>query len=244
VKTKILLLIAVFILPLLSYGQKKFNSRQNYGIIIIDDENQIEGVIELNGDQLSPWDVQKKVIFYTTEQFIAGRIRKRDRLEFKPEEIMGFTFGERVFLSRGYSPSSLMNRNPKMELHFLELVVDGSLQIFLYYDNPGFTVIGMTENVDRRKEECRDNPLLLISKNGGNLEDVMSINIMDFISDVPEVVAKYHEGVYGFKPVGTEERRGLGRMVAQKADQHLLREQIMPIAADYNSHFIDFPEGD
>ena len=228
-------LVAVCLPLLLSAQQGKLAANQFYGTVFIDETTVLEGIVELNGNENTPWDIQKRVRFFTEEQLAAGRVRRRDKQEFRPGDILGFQVGERIFLSRRYAAESLLRGAPEGDYLFLELLVDGPLQLFNFFDAPPPVRVGTSERLERSDEDYRSNPDILIGRPGERLRDIAFIDVADYIGDSEEVMERYHNGYYGIKPVNHEERRGLGRFVAQAIDKQARRELVMPLVLDYNA---------
>ncbi|MCB0632133.1 MAG: hypothetical protein R2824_23115 [Saprospiraceae bacterium] len=201
---------------------------------IITKKGEEKGIIWLNGNDMSPWRLQKTVLFLPEKKFLkAKKLKRNDFDKYKPKDILGYRFADRVFLTRKYSEAASIGVNLLPSRHFLEALVEGEMMVFRYYTTP--ESVGMAEVIDKEREEARNNPLTLLELDEEDLQPVHMVNFYELLEDCDFVYDKYDTGGYGFMPKPEEKKnKGLKGLINRSLET-ANAEFVLDMAKDYNS---------
>lgn len=210
---KTLIIIAASLISVFSFSQN-LGPNQHLGKILKEDGTQEEGIIE--ADLTLPWRLQKEIKFFDKMLLEYGsKIKNKDKKEYGPKDIKGYSIGDKVWESQKYADLSAVGPAALGAMFFLERVENGKIKLFNFYGTPPAIVTG--ETIDQSNEEYRT-PLLLIQK-GTDKAKVLApaTDLSKFIGDCPEVNEKYKKGEFGNKAVD-EDKNKMGKLLARASD--------------------------
>ena len=233
-----------------SYAQE-LGENQYEGYVLDDKGKKKEGILQVARSS-SPWENQRHVWFISKKAWekSGGKVKKKDKEKFKAKDIQGYGFDGREFRQVKYVSSgnndigSEVNKfsgatsaigNLTKNKHLLEVVLDGEVKMYRYYDYPpevSATVGGEeAEKMKEMQEDLRKNYSILIKKGKkGKLRDFSSIlSFKKFIADCKPVSKKYLNDEYTMKS------KGVKGMVQKSMGSAPLEKMLVEIFTDYNA---------
>ena len=201
---------------------------QHLGKIIKSDASTEDGVIEANTE--FPWSFQKEIKFYDTK-LLGTKIKGKDKKEFGPKDIRGFTFDDRTYESNKFADLSAVGPASLGAMYFLEVVLTGKINLYHLYDSPPTFISGTT--IEEANAAART-PRLLIKKGDDKVKELTNNNISKFIEDCPSVLAKYDKGEYG-NTVRDPNKSLAGNLLAKALAGSPQEAILMDIVKDYNA---------
>jgi hypothetical protein len=235
-KTHLTISFIVLLFSLHTYGQEfKLKANQCHGKIFVSESETLEGIIELNGDDSSPWKNQEKVTFIDKDVFATGKVKRKDKKTFKPGDIIGFEFDGRKFFTKQFWGLGMVTIKIGKNLYFLEKIVDGKISVYNYFLTPAPVTTG-SGSMEEEHKRCRVANFIL-EKDDLPLKGCQDVVILDYIADCDAVTEKYKNGGYGFTPVIQENKSKLAGMASKMVDSERINEIIIPLISDYNKYF-------
>jgi len=216
-------------------------SNQYPGYIIDLNGLKTEGVVWLKGNERNPWDNQESVRFVSIEQFNAASLTKRDWAKYKPKDIKAYGLFNWHFISESHSDKSSLGTGMIPKRYFLKEITKGKVDLYALYNDPPFIKVMTSkaeqEAYERELQNRRENPRVLVRNAKGKLSNPTDINISAMLADCPEVLEKYNNGAYGFKPSDDGNKKGLKKFIGRVMDANNASAggRLVPIFVDYNA---------
>lgn len=209
------------------------------GEITMKDGTVRKGYIDLKGGEMSPWATQQSVKFFSDEAIADGKLKGKEKEKFKPRELKGFTAGERNFEMLKVSASKFTSGIGIPQNKFVERLVDGKVKLYKLYEAPDPAAVNIGEEQiaahEAELERMRNEPVYIISNDGGKLTPIGKVDLMELLKDCEEVQKKYESGGYGVEPYKKGKNSKLGKMIANKANSILAGDVLVEILNDYNA---------
>ncbi len=217
-------------------GQElKLKANQRHGRIFVTESETLEGIIELNGDDSSPWKNQEKVTFIDKDVYANGKVKRKDKKNFKPGDIIGYEFDGRKFYTKQFWGLGMVTLKIGKNLYFLEKIIDGKISVYNYFLTPAPITTG-SGSMEQEHERCRVANFIL-EKDDLPLKGCQDVVILDYIADCGAITEKYKSGGYGFTPLIQENKSKLAGMASKMVDSERMNEIIVPLISDYNKYF-------
>ncbi|WP_419867798.1 hypothetical protein [Chryseobacterium sp. CT-SW4] len=231
---------------------------QKYGYIIDKSGKKIEGIVQLNGSSMSPWQNQSKVKFAAKDDIDKSKSKIKYK-SYSAGDIKEYMIYEnetpRVFQSVKYTNTREAMNNPENTLglnagfkaltnltknsQFAELVTDGKIKVYKLYGYPTAASIGVSEATTQSEaRRIRENPNYIYSKKGGKIEELSAAKVKTITADCPVVKEKITKGEYGSIKNDTKKRSGVGKLIREEVDNALTDKQSMikEVINDYNEN--------
>lgn len=208
------------------------------GKIIMSDGKELVGYIKLNGSEMSPWNNQKSVEFFTEEATKDGKVKRKEREKYKPKDIKAYVAGDRYFESMKISEAKLDIGVGIATWKFVERIVEGNVNYYHIYETPEFVSVTTTEEEriqqEQELERMRNNPMMVLIK--GSEEPILAgkVDLGEFLSECPDVQEKYNNGDYGVEPFSKNRETKVGKWIGNAADAEAMRAVLPEILTDYN----------
>ncbi|HFA50429.1 MAG TPA: hypothetical protein ENJ95_15555 [Bacteroidetes bacterium] len=229
-------------------GQTKMKENQSKGLILVKGKKTDDGIIEL-ASLSNPWENQRKVKYIKEKTFNKGKVKKKDWEKYKPKDIDGYQFGDRVFVVEKYTPvgTALQSTNVNKlttatalagslskNKHFMELVLDGEIKVYRFYNYPpeasaqvGNDQIGayaeMVENIRTYYEV-----LIKVGKKG-KVQNFKKVKIEELLAGCEEVKTKYLNGEYALK------KNAMNQLLKVGGGGYELEKSVVEMIRDYNN---------
>lgn len=260
---KKLLLLGLFSLMTSNiYAQEdnaEYEMRQNekYGYVIDKNGKKIEGIVRLNGDEMNPWQNQKKVKFIATSDIDKSK-KKQKFKAFDPDDLKEYVVfddnhNERHFevikytntkegfntatggLSGGIKAFNNLTKNKQ----FAEVVTDGKVKVYKLYGFPTtFSAGGQIAVAEQENQRLRQNPSYIYSKKGGKLQELDLAKAKTIVSDCAYVKNKVAKSEYASLKNDDKKRSGLGKFIKNEIDNAMsnIPQIVDEVIADYNEN--------
>jgi hypothetical protein len=198
-------------------SQTVLKENQFEGYIVMKNGDKKEGIIEIGNISL-PWSYQEDVKFFDKAVLSKPKVKKDDKMECKPGEVIEYGIGTSKFMLVEYQnmDGSANNvngltaglsalKNATQTKYFAELFREGKISVYKFYNSPpGFYATSgdaQAANMDALIHDCKTKYDILIEKDGEKAKSFEGISIKKFFKDCEMVVKKYDEGKYTKKPV-------------------------------------------
>jgi len=210
--------LLLFGFVLIAQGQE-LGDNQRKGYVIDNDQNRLEGIIEIKNSQ--PWANQRKISFIPMDKWTSGeKIKKKHKEKYTTKDIVEYGYDDTVFKkvkyknvnaiakSTGNSKLGRFNKissglkNAKSS-YFAEMYQSGKISMYKFYNAPPDVSISSgeeTEELKRMAEESRTNYDILVIKEGEGAKSFESVNIKKYFKDCSYVVDKFKDKQYTKKP--------------------------------------------
>jgi len=258
---KKLLLIALLGISALSYAQEdntdyEIRSGEKYGYIIEKNGKKTEGIVRLNGSDMSPWQNQKKVKFIAATDIDKSKKRQKFKT-YDADDLKGYMAvddnTERVFESIKYTNTKegfntattglsggikAFNNLTKSE-QFAEVVTDGKIKIYKLYGYPTtFSAGSQVAVADEETQRLRKSPSYIYSKKNGKPEELTIAKAKTIVADCPVVKEKIAAGDYGSLKNDTKKRSALGKFIKNEIDNAMSDNLsiVNEVIYDYNQN--------
>jgi len=260
---KLLFMASMTLLPFCSFAQEsdsdyELRANEKEGWIINKKGEKIEGIVRLMGSEDSPWVNQQKVKFIAKSDIDTG-IKKQKFKVLDADDLQGYAAYEGDILREfelvkytnvraastagsGLGGSLKKIKNLTNNDHMAEKLIKGSITVYKLYELPTSVAVG--EKQAREMEEdlkrIRTKPRILVSKNGGKLEELDSKDMKKLTEDCSLVRTKMLNKEYAsYNPEKEEkERSKMGSLL--KSEMELSGEKVqkmaMEILTDYNTN--------
>lgn len=227
-------MFALFVLLTnIAFSQVEKKANQFDGYIIKNDSTKIEGVIEINGSETYPWLNQNSVKYIPKEAFLNKKVKSKDKTKYDPKDLLEYCAGNREFETKKYANLLEGGAAVLPQRYFMERLVNGTISVYVYYESPPDVQVGTPEEIEAEYNRCRIKDIL-IQKGEEKLKNLAFVDIMEYISDCPEVKEKYVNGDYGIIPKNDGTKEGLGKVFASLGDD--VQKIIVPLTTDYNKY--------
>ncbi len=230
------LLSVIFVTQAQEY---QLEADQFEGEIILKNGEVRKGYIDLKGGDMTPWATQQSVKFFSEEATKDGKVKGKEMEKFKPKDLKGFRAGDRYFEVLKVSASKFTTGMGIPQNKFVECLVEGKIKLYKLYEAPDPAAVNIGEEAiaayEAELERMRNEPVMLVSKDGGKLTPVGKVDLADFLKDCKSVQEKYTSGGYGVEPVNPDAKTKLGKMIANKANSVYADGVLEEILGDYNA---------
>lgn len=260
---KLLFITAMTLLPFCSFAQEsdtdyELGSNEKEGWIIDKKGNKIEGIVRLMGSEGSPWVNQQKVKFIAKKDIDTSKKKQKfkvldaddltgyaayDGNVLREFELIKYTnVRESSAAGGGLGGNLKMIKNLSNNNHMAETMIKGSVTVYRLYGLPTSVAVGnkQIQEMEEDLERIRTKPRILVSRNGGKIEELDSKDFKKLTEDCEYVRAKMLNKKYTtYNPEKEEkERSKMGSLL--KSEMELSGEKIqkmaMEILADYNAN--------
>jgi hypothetical protein len=238
-KKILLAIVCVSTLMAATFADYELKDDQFKGEITLKNGKSRSGYIDLKGGVMSPWLTQQSVKFFTEEAISDGKLKNNEKEKFKPKDLKSFTAGDRTFDVLKVSASKFTSGIGLPQNKFVEKLVSGKVTLYKLYEAPDPMAVTVGEAQaaahEAELERMRNNPVMLLQKEGEKLTPIGKINLSEYLSDCAEVVAKYESGNYGVEPFNQDASSKLGKMIANKTNSIIAGDVLEEILNDYNA---------
>jgi len=230
---KLTLLLFTVIIFSVASAQKELGDNEHYITLIHLDGTEKEVILLQNLKY--PWYYQKKISIVDKEVFESvEKIKNKNKNLYKPSDVKGFRIGTQLYETQKYSDLSALGMASLPTDYFLEVAVYGKVKIYKFYQTPYVESGSAPLSSDELNQKFRDNPLILIWKEGEKTKEVSLVKIEKYFGDNERVMGKYAKGEYG-NTVDDPDKKVLGKLLDKAGDD---KEQIIiQMAIDYNQDY-------
>jgi hypothetical protein len=240
---KLFLFICFILFTSSVFSQAELKENQFEGYIIQKNGTKKEGIIEIKNIR-QPWSFQEPFKFFDKSLLGNDKIKKSDKMECIPGEVIEYGFGDKRYVLVNYVNNNQAEggtlttglsalKNATQTKYFAEVYREGKVSLFRFYNSPPefYVTSGEDEAAKMRDfiEDCKKNYDILIEKGEEKAKSFEQISIKKFFKDCPFVIKKYEDNLYTKKPV-----KGLKSMIKDS----LLRGE--PLAAAALEMIVDY----
>lgn len=198
-----------------AFSQQTLNDNQFEGYIILKNGEKKEGIVEI-GNINKPWSFQETIKFFDKSLLEKEKVKKDDKLECKPGEVVEYGIPGRRFLFVTYTNNNNVDgnaltsgigmlKNATQTKFFAELYREGKVSVYRFYNSPpDFAFTSGDEEaraLSNYKEKCLREFDILIEKGEEKAKAFDEVNIKKFFKDCEFVVQKYEDKKYTRQPV-------------------------------------------
>jgi len=260
---KLLCVVSFILLPLLSVAQDgdqeyELRSNEKEGWIINKKGEKIEGILRLMGSEDSPWVNQQKVRFIAKSDIDPSKKRQKLKV-LDVDDLKGYAAYDGDVLrefelikytnvresSRGGSGiggSIKSIKNLSNSNHIVEIMVKGPIKVYRLYGLPTAVAVGnkQVQEMEDDLKRLRSTPSILVSKNGGKIEELNSIDMKKLTEDCEYVRAKMLNKKYvSYDPDKEEKKRSkMGSLLKSEMelDGEKIQKMALEVLTDYNAN--------
>ncbi|SFO35050.1 hypothetical protein SAMN05421741_14112 [Paenimyroides ummariense] len=260
---KFLCIVSFVLLPLLSVAQDadqeyELRSNEKEGWIINKKGEKIEGVLRLMGSEDSPWVNQQKVRFIAKSDIDPSKKRQKLKV-LDVDDLKGYAAYDGDVLrefelikytnvresSRGGSGlggSIKSIKNLSNSNHIAEIMIKGPVTVYRLYGLPTAVAIGnkQVQEMEDDLKRLRSTPSILVSKNGGKIEELNSSDMKKLTEDCEFVRAKMLNKKYvSYDPDKEEKKRSkMGALLKSEMelDGEKIQKMALEVLTDYNAN--------
>ncbi|WP_240453364.1 MULTISPECIES: hypothetical protein [unclassified Flavobacterium] len=254
---------SVALMPICSFAQEndtdyELRANEKEGWIIDKKGNKIEGVVRLMGSEDSPWVNQQKVKFIAKKDIDMSKKKQKfkvldtDDLKgyaaydgdvLREFELIKYTnVRESSAASGGLGGNLKMIKNLSNSNYMAETMIKGPITVYRLYGLPTSVAVGnkQVQEMEEDLKRIRTKPRILVSKNGGKIEELDSKDMKKLTEDCEFVRSKMLNKEYAsYNPEKEEkERSKMGSLL--KSEMELSGEKVqkmaMEILTDYNTN--------
>ncbi len=193
-------------------AQVKLRPNQYEGYIILNDLTKKEVIIEVEDANL-PWTFQEKVRYFDKSLATGLRVKRENKKDCLPGEIVEYGFGARKFMCVNHyvkdskdkniiSSTISKVKNDKNTDFFAEVIYDKKITAFVFYVAPEIADEDYDDlaTMDKYKQTSESEFDILLSQKNMKPKSVSDINFKNFFIDCPVVLKKFEAGQYEIKP--------------------------------------------
>lgn len=204
---------------------------------------EMKGMIRLGGDLNAPWLNSTKVYFVSDSDWIEGKRPKKKLITmYEPDDIDGYSTytenDEEMREEMDFTTFEIMVQGPiskKKGNAFLRKAMTGNVDGYIYIPMPAKAISSTAEERYEAGQRAIRKATLYLQKGDGELMEASQTELVTYLSDCPDVVAKIKSEEYGFKPLSERpKRKGLGKMVATSIGDNGLESRMMKAINEYN----------
>jgi len=236
-----------YVNALLAYSQKANTENRFEGYIIYADGSRKDGIIEVE-DSTFPWTFQESIKFFDKSLLAGGRVKREQKTNCVPGEIIEYGFSDRKFIHvsyyvKGPDEDNVLKssfgkfKGEKNTDYFAEIYKPGKVSLLKFFIPPILTDEDYddTELMKKHAEQSKTSFDILITRQGEKPKSIDDISIKGFFKDCTYVVDKYNNGKYKIKS-----GKSLKAMFkSEKLPGVKLEEAAIDILADYNKNCAD-----
>lgn len=240
---KLFSVLAFMLVSFIGFSQTALKENQFEGYIIKKNGDRMEGIVEIDNIN-HPWSFQETIKFFDKALLNGEKVKKSDKLECKPGDVIEYGIGEKRFVLVSYTNTNQAGGNAltaglgalksaTQTKHFAEVYREGKVSLYRFYNSPpeAYVTVGdeQARQMDDFIKDCKTNYDILIEKGEEKAKSFDDISIKKFFKDCEFVVNKYKDEKYTKKPV-----KGLKSMIKSA----LLRGE--PLAAAAMEMIVDY----
>lgn len=205
------LMYLVFTANTIMIGQSKLKDNQKEGYIITADGTKSEVAIEVE-DPKQPWTFQSDVKYYDKALLTGARIKREQKNDAYPGEIIEYGFDNRRFLHVNYYVKGKGEdvfkstvekiKGDKTTDFFAEIIHDGKIQLLKFYLPPAISDEEYENEEVMKKyiEESSANYDILIKREALGTKPIQEMNVKSYFEDCPSVLGRFEKNLYKIKP--------------------------------------------
>ncbi len=225
-------------------AQKSKTENRFEGYIIFADSVKKVGIIEIE-DVNQPWTFQENVKFFDKALLSAGRVKREQKFNCNPGEIIEYGINDRVFKHVSYYVKNLEEDNilkstygrikgDKNTDYFAEVFKSGKVSLLKFYIPPSISEddYDNDELMKEYVEKSKTSYDILITRGVEKPKSIDDISIKNFFKDCDFVVKKYNDSKYKLKPGKSLKAMFKG----DKLPGSKLEEAARDIVADFELH--------
>ncbi len=195
-----------------THGQIKLRPNQYEGYILMADSRKKDIIIEVEDAGL-PWTFQEKVKYFDKSLATGVRIKRENKKDIIPGEVVEYGFGARKFIYVNHHVKDKKDKNivssafskfkdEKNSDFFIEVIKDDKIQVLIFYVAPKISDEDYENDdiMDKYKKTSEATFDILLSKKDTKPTSVSDINFKSFFADCLFVVKKFEDGKYEIKP--------------------------------------------
>lgn len=235
----------IFCLSISLASAQKTNTENRFeGYIIYADGSRKEGIIEVE-DSTFPWAFQENIKIFDKSLLSAGRVKREQKTNCIPGEIIEYGFMGRRFIQVSYYVKGPEEDNiikssfgkfkgEKNTDFFAEIYKPGKVSLLKFFIPPTLTDEDYDDAdvMNKHVEQSKTSFDILITKQGEKPKSIDDISIKGFFKDCAFVVDRYNNGKYKIKP-----GKSLKAMFkSEKLPGDKLEEAAIDILSDYETH--------
>jgi hypothetical protein len=199
----------------------------------------LKGYIKLNGNDMSPWNNQTSVEFFTEDAMADGKVKGKEREKYKPKDIKGYVVGDRHFESMKISVAKLDLGMGIDTWKFVERIADGHISVYRLFETPEAVSVTTSEEQrvaqEQELERIRTEPRIVLIRDNDKPTLIQKVNFAEYLEKCPEVQEKYSSGGYGIEPWNPDAESKLGKWISNQANAEQIKAVIKEIITDYNA---------
>lgn len=262
-RLKWLMIVALLTSAVVSFAQEEnddyeLRGTEKEGWIIDKDGKKVEGIVKLMGTAETPWVNQKKVRFIAKSDIDATKKRQKFKT-LDVDDLNGYAAYDGDSLRRfamikyvnkreaaqsgsGLGGDIKMIKNMSNTTYMAETIIRGPVTVYRLYGMPAAVAVGkkQAEEMENDLKRIRENPSILVSKNGGKVEELNSSDMKKFTEDCEYVRNKMLNGEYaGYKPEKEEKKKSkVGALIKSEAELNSgkVLNMAKEIFTDYNNN--------
>ena len=237
---KILLVFAILATNI-SFSQAKLRDNQKTGYIILSDGSKNEVAIEVD-DAAQPWTFQSGIRYYDKALLTGTRIKREQKKDVVPGEVVEYGFENRRFLYVNYyvkgkgedalKATAERFKGDKNTDFFAEIIHEGKVQLLKFYLPPDISDDDYDDDAIIQKyiKDAEEGYDILIKREGVSSKAIQEINVKTFFEDCPFVLNKFEKDLYKIKPVS-----GLKKLIAKDGLSGIqLENASLKVVKDYD----------
>jgi hypothetical protein len=237
-----LLIYLVILGNLVAIGQSKLKDNQKEGYIITADGVKSEVAIEVE-DPTQPWTFQSDVKYYDRSLLNGTRIKREQKNDAYPGEIIEYGFDNRRFLHvnyyvKGKGEDVLKStvekiKGDKATDFFAEVIHDGKIQLLKFYIPPVISEEDY-DNEEVMKEYIKDSEAsydILIKRDIVGTKAIQEMNVKSYFEDCPMILNRFEKNLYKIRP-----KTGIKKLLSDDAMYGIkLENAAMTVIRDYEN---------
>jgi hypothetical protein len=235
----------IFCLNISLASAQKANTENRFeGYILYADGTKKEGIIEVE-DSSFPWTFQENIKFFDKSLLAAGRVKREQKTNCIPGEVIEYGFSDRKFIHvsyyvKGSDEDNILKssfgkfKGEKNTDFFAEIYRPGNVSLLKFFIPPTLTDEDYddAELMKKHAEESKTSYDILITRPGEKPKSIDDISVKGFFKDCPFVVDKYNDGKYKIKP-----GKSLKAMFkSEKLPGIKMEDAANDILSDYETH--------
>lgn len=228
------------------------------GWIIDKDGNKTEGIVKLLGTSETPWVNQKKIKFIAKSDIDQNKKRQKFKT-MDVDDLKGYAAYDGDSLRQfqlikytnkreaskggsGLGGDIKMIKNLSNTTYMAETILQGPITVYRLYGLPTAVAVGKKQ-ADEMNNDIRDiieNPSILVTKNGGKVEELNSSDMKKFTDDCDYVRNKMTNNEYGSYHAEKEEKKRskIGGLIKNEMEVNSSKvlDMAKEIFTDYNAN--------
>ncbi len=201
----------LFLMSNVIFGQSKIKDNQKEGYIITADGTKSEVAIEVE-DPTQPWTFQSDVKYYDRSLLNGTRIKREQKSDAYPGEIIEYGFDNRRFLHVNYYVKGKGEdvfqstvekiKGDKATDYFAEVIHEGKIQLLRFYLPPVISEEDYESDEAMKKHiiDSETNYDILIRREVVGTKAIQEMNVKSYFEDCPLILNRFEKNLYKIKP--------------------------------------------